>query len=129
MTIHRWLIERNLRSCRPLCHLPLSPTHCRVRIQSCLTLSDWNHSDCELIVFSDESPLFQLCPDDHRRRVWRRPGQRADSAFTIACHTCSQLRVMVWRAISFDSRAPLVVIRDTLRAAFFKLWDAPPLGA
>ncbi|GFV63133.1 hypothetical protein TNCV_3025621 [Trichonephila clavipes] len=37
----------------------------------------------ESIVFRDEHHL-QLCPDDHRRLFWRRPGQRADPAFTIA---------------------------------------------
>ncbi|GFT23097.1 hypothetical protein TNCV_1858421 [Trichonephila clavipes] len=46
------------------------------------------------IVFSNES-CFQLCPDDHRRRVWRRPGQHADNAFTIVRDTGPQLGVMV----------------------------------
>ncbi|GFX95561.1 HTH_Tnp_Tc3_2 domain-containing protein [Trichonephila clavipes] len=32
MTIHRRLTERNLRSCRPLHHLPLTPAHCRARL-------------------------------------------------------------------------------------------------
>ncbi|GFT30311.1 transposable element Tc1 transposase [Trichonephila clavipes] len=68
----------------------------------------WNQADWGFIVFSDES-RFHLCPDDHRRRVWRRPGQRADYAFTIACHTGPQQGVMVWDAIFF-SRIPLVVI-------------------
>ncbi|GFS63935.1 transposable element Tc1 transposase [Trichonephila clavipes] len=106
MTIHRWLIERNLRSHRPLRHLALTPAHCR----SC-----WNHVDWGCIVFSDESSL-QLCPDHHRRRVWRRPGQRADLAFTIARHAGSQPGVMVWGAISFESRTPLIIIRGTFRA-------------
>ncbi|GFT95076.1 transposable element Tc1 transposase [Trichonephila clavipes] len=44
-------------------------------------------------MFSAES-CFQLCPDDHRRRVWRRPGQRADPAFHIARHTSPQQGVM-----------------------------------
>ncbi|GFV23737.1 transposable element Tc1 transposase [Trichonephila clavipes] len=44
----------------------------------------WNKADWERIVFSDE---LRLCPDDHRRRIWRRPRQRADPAFTIARHT------------------------------------------
>ncbi|GFW70806.1 transposable element Tc1 transposase [Trichonephila clavipes] len=44
-------------------------------------------------LFSDES-LFQLCPDDHWRRVWRRPGQCVDAAFTIVYHVGPQLRVM-----------------------------------
>ncbi|GFU00473.1 RNase H domain-containing protein [Trichonephila clavipes] len=42
---------------------------------------------------SDES-RFQLCPDDHRKLVWRLPGQRADPAFPIACHTDPQPGVM-----------------------------------
>ncbi|GFW48810.1 HTH_Tnp_Tc3_2 domain-containing protein [Trichonephila clavipes] len=33
MTIHRWLIERNLRSYRPLRHLPFAPAHCRTKLQ------------------------------------------------------------------------------------------------
>ncbi|GFV49326.1 uncharacterized protein TNCV_3630121 [Trichonephila clavipes] len=55
-----------------------------------------NHTDYGRIVFSGES-RFQLCPGDHRRRVWRRPGQRADPAFTIARHTGSQPGVMTSR--------------------------------
>ncbi|GFV41706.1 transposable element Tc1 transposase [Trichonephila clavipes] len=43
-------------------------------------------------VANDES-RFQLCPDDHRRRVWRCPGQRADPAFTIAFRTGLQQEV------------------------------------
>ncbi|GFV85288.1 transposable element Tc1 transposase [Trichonephila clavipes] len=87
----------------------------RARLQRCLVLLGWNHADWGCKVFSDES-RFQLCPDDHRRRVWRRPGQRADPAFTIPHHTGPQPGVMVWGAISFDSRALLVVIRGTLTA-------------
>ncbi|GFX32187.1 HTH_Tnp_Tc3_2 domain-containing protein [Trichonephila clavipes] len=68
MTIHRRMIKQNLRSCRPLRHLLLMPAHCRARLQWCLTRSGWNHADCGRIVFSDES-RFQLCPDDHRRRI------------------------------------------------------------
>ncbi|GFY04175.1 transposable element Tc1 transposase [Trichonephila clavipes] len=69
-------------------------------------------------VFSDES-LFQLCPDDHRRRIWRRPGLRADPAFTIVCRTGPQPEVMVWSAVSFDCWISLVVIRDLLTAQRF----------
>ncbi|GFT25615.1 hypothetical protein TNCV_1965321 [Trichonephila clavipes] len=45
-------------------------------------------------VFSGEF-RFQLCPDDHRRRVWRRPSQRANPAFNIACDTGTQPGVLV----------------------------------
>ncbi|GFV99526.1 transposable element Tc1 transposase [Trichonephila clavipes] len=52
-------------------------------------------------LFSNES-CFHLCPDDQRRSVWRRPGQRANPAFTIVRHTGIQQGVMVWGAISFE---------------------------
>ncbi|GFW43122.1 transposable element Tc1 transposase [Trichonephila clavipes] len=88
------------------------PAHCRTRLQRCLALSGCNHADWRRIVFSDEF-RFQLCLDYHRRRVWRRKGQRVDTAFPIARYTVPQPGFMVWRAISFDSQIPLVVIRDT----------------
>ncbi|GFT67635.1 transposable element Tc1 transposase [Trichonephila clavipes] len=66
-------------------------------------------------MFSDES-RFQLCLDNRRRRVWRRPGQRADSAFIIACHIDPQTGFMVRDANSFDSRTPWTIIRGTLTA-------------
>ncbi|GFV73809.1 HTH_Tnp_Tc3_2 domain-containing protein [Trichonephila clavipes] len=68
MTIHRRLIERNLRSYLPLRHLPFKPVQCRASLQWCLARSDWNLANWTRIVFRDES-RFQLCPDDHRRRV------------------------------------------------------------
>ncbi|GFV58424.1 uncharacterized protein TNCV_4035991 [Trichonephila clavipes] len=82
MTIHRRLIEQHLLSYRPLRHLP---SYGRAYLQWCMARSGYNHADWGRIVFSDKS-RFQLCPDDHRRPVWERPGQRADPAFTIACH-------------------------------------------
>ncbi|GFV93125.1 transposable element Tc1 transposase [Trichonephila clavipes] len=59
---------------------------------------------------------FQLSSGDHRRCVWRRPGQRVYPAFPISRHTGSLPRVMVWDVIPFDSRCPLDVIKGTLTA-------------
>ncbi|GFU04692.1 uncharacterized protein TNCV_4377431 [Trichonephila clavipes] len=89
--------------------------HRRARLQWRFALSDWNHAGWGHIVFSDE-PLFQLCSDDNRRRVWRCQGQRADPAFRFVCHTGPQPDIMVWGAISFDRAFPLFVIRGTLIA-------------
>ncbi|GFX07675.1 transposable element Tc1 transposase [Trichonephila clavipes] len=63
---------------------------------------------------SNESS-FQLYPDDRRGCVWRTLGQSADPAFTIARHTDPQPGVIVWGAISFDCRTPLVIIRVHLQ--------------
>ncbi|GFX41649.1 transposable element Tc1 transposase [Trichonephila clavipes] len=110
MTFHRRMIERNLRSYRRLRYLPPTPAHFRAILQWCLTRSGWNHADLGSIVFNDES-RFQLCPDDHRRRVWRCLGQCADFAFTIARPTSPQPGVMVRGASPFVCS---VVIRGTL---------------
>ncbi|GFV40487.1 hypothetical protein TNCV_4643831 [Trichonephila clavipes] len=40
-------------------------------------------------------PFEALCPDDDRRRVWRRPGKRADPAFTSVRHTGPQPGFMI----------------------------------
>lgn len=114
-TINRRLRDRGLRSRRPLRRLPLTSVQRQARLQWCRTRSTWNISDWSRIVFSDES-RFELSPDDQRRRVWRRPGQRWETHLTVYRHTARQVGVMVWGAISFHSRTPLVVISGTLTA-------------
>ncbi|GFV60253.1 transposable element Tc1 transposase [Trichonephila clavipes] len=54
---------------------------------------------------SSDKSHFQLCPYNHRKRVWRRLVQQADPAFTTAQNTSIQSEVMVWGAISFESRS------------------------
>ncbi|UYV76869.1 hypothetical protein LAZ67_14002262 [Cordylochernes scorpioides] len=104
MIINRRLRELNLRVRRPLRCLSLTPVHRQVRLQWCRERSTWNCAD------------FLLCPDDRRKRVCRRPEQRVDPGLTVEHHTGPQQGVMVWGAISFDSRTPLVVIPGTLTA-------------
>ncbi|UYV83825.1 hypothetical protein LAZ67_X000316 [Cordylochernes scorpioides] len=100
MTINRRLRERNLRARRPLRCLPLTPVHRQLRLQ-------W---------FLSDEFRFLLCPDDRRKRVWRRPGQHVDPGLTVEHYTGPQQGVMVWGAISYDSRTPSVVIPGTLTA-------------
>ncbi|GFV08804.1 transposable element Tc1 transposase [Trichonephila clavipes] len=104
MTIHRRLIKRNFSPYRLLLNLPLTPANCQARLKWCLARSVWNHADWRRIVFSESR--FQLCPNDNRKRVWRRPEQRADFAFLTAWSTGPQAGFMVWGAISFDSQIP-----------------------
>ncbi|UYV70216.1 Transposase [Cordylochernes scorpioides] len=114
VTINGRLKEWNLRARRPCVTLPtLTPVHRQVRLQWCRERSTWNCADWGRIVFSDES-RFLLCPDDRRKHVWRRPGQRVDPSLTVEHHTGPQQGGMVWGAISFESRNPLVVIPGTL---------------
>ncbi|GFV24732.1 uncharacterized protein TNCV_882001 [Trichonephila clavipes] len=46
----------------------IMPANCRARLQWCSARLGWNRADWGHIVSSNES-RFQLCLDDHRRRV------------------------------------------------------------
>ncbi|GFV98603.1 transposable element Tcb2 transposase [Trichonephila clavipes] len=72
-TISRHLAEANLKSKHPFRALPLTPEHRQLRLQWCQGRSMWNVTDCQKVVFSDESH-FVLGTDDNRVRVWRCPG-------------------------------------------------------
>ncbi|GFW89296.1 transposable element Tc1 transposase [Trichonephila clavipes] len=64
----------------------------RLIVRSAVTAPDSSLST--IIIFSDQF-VFELCPDDPRKRVWGHPWQHADHAFTIGRHACPQSGIMV----------------------------------
>ncbi|GFW27285.1 transposable element Tcb2 transposase [Trichonephila clavipes] len=112
-TFSRHLAEANLKSKRPFHALPLTPEHRQLRLQWCKARSMRNVTDRQKGVFSDES-RFVLGTNDNRVWVWRRPGERYNSRHTVLRHTARTAGVMVWRAIVYDSRSTLIVMRGTL---------------
>ncbi|GFV32759.1 transposable element Tcb2 transposase [Trichonephila clavipes] len=110
-TISRHLAEANLKSKRPFRALPLKPEHRQLRLQWCQARSMWNFTDWQKVVFSDESRLV-LGTDDNRVRVWRRPGERYNSPYTVLRHSVRTAGVMVWGGRSYDSRSTLIVMRE-----------------
>ncbi|GFY30917.1 transposable element Tcb1 transposase [Trichonephila clavipes] len=107
------LQKANLKSKSPFRALPLTPEHRQLRLQWCQAKSMWNVTDWQKFVFSDES-RFVLGTDDNHVRVWRRPGERYNSPYTVLRHTARTAGVMVWGAMAFDSRSTLIVMRGTL---------------
>ncbi|GFS53002.1 transposable element Tcb2 transposase [Trichonephila clavipes] len=89
-TIRRRLAEGHLGSRRPL--------------------AEWNHT-----VFSDES-TFNLSSDDNRVCVWRPCGERLNPAFALQRHTAPTAGMMVWGAIAYNTRLPLVLICGAMTA-------------
>ncbi|GFX68370.1 transposable element Tcb1 transposase [Trichonephila clavipes] len=86
--------------------LPLTPTHQRLRLESCLSRGNWTAAEWNQIVFRDES-RFNLSNDDNRVRVWRsRRGERLNPAFSLQQHTAPTAGVMVWGAITYNTRLP-----------------------
>ncbi|GFU82888.1 CUB and sushi domain-containing protein 3 [Trichonephila clavipes] len=69
----------------------------------------------KLYAVSDES-RFNLSSDDNRVRVWRPRGERLNPAFALQRHSSPTAAVMVWDAIAYNTRSPLVLICGTMTA-------------
>ncbi|UYV73116.1 hypothetical protein LAZ67_10001869 [Cordylochernes scorpioides] len=113
-TISRRLVANGLHSCRPLRRLPLTPPNRRQRLEWCRARSTWM-TEWHRVVFSDES-RFSLSSDSRRVRVWRRRGERSNPAAIVERPTVRQRGIMVWGAIAYDSRSPLLRIQGTMTA-------------
>ncbi|UYV79063.1 hypothetical protein LAZ67_17000977 [Cordylochernes scorpioides] len=113
-TISRRLVANGLNSCRPLRRLPLTPPNRRQRLEWCRARSTWM-TEWHRVVFSDES-RFCLSSDSRRVRVWRRRGERSNPAAIVERPTVRQRGIMVWGAIAYDSRSPLLRIQGTMTA-------------
>ncbi|UYV75761.1 hypothetical protein LAZ67_13001258 [Cordylochernes scorpioides] len=113
-TISRQLVANGLHSCRPLRRLPLTPPNRRQRLEWCRARSTWM-TEWHKVVFSDES-RFCLSSDSRRVRVWRRRGERSNPAAIVERPTVRQRGIMVWGAIAYDSRSPLLRIQGTMTA-------------
>ncbi|KFM62353.1 hypothetical protein X975_12310, partial [Stegodyphus mimosarum] len=98
----------------PSRRLPLTPQHRRQRLEWYQTGAMWM-TEWRNVVFSDES-RFCLSSDNRRIRVCRRRGDRSNSAVTEERLTVQQCGIMVWGAIVYDSRSPLVRIQGTITA-------------
>ncbi|UYV73697.1 ARMC8, partial [Cordylochernes scorpioides] len=113
-TISRRLVANGLHSCRPLRRLPLTPPNRRQRLEWCRDRSTWM-TEWHRVVFSDES-RFCLSSDSRRVRVWRRCRERSNPAAIVERSTVRQRGIMVWGAIAYDSRSPLLHIQGTMTA-------------
>ncbi|GFY26067.1 transposable element Tcb2 transposase [Trichonephila clavipes] len=117
-TIRRRLAEGHLGSRRPLRVLPLTPTHRRLRLEWCRLRGSWTAAEWNQVTFSDES-RFNLSSDDNCVRVRRPRGERINPAFALQRHTAPTAGVMVWGAIAYNTRSPLVLIRGTMTAQLY----------
>ncbi|UYV72469.1 K02A2.6-like [Cordylochernes scorpioides] len=93
-TISRRLVANGLHSCRPLRRLPLTPPNRRQRLEWCRARST----------------------DSRRVRVWRRRGESSNPAVIVERPTMRRRGIMVWGAIAYDSRSPLLRIQGTMMA-------------
>jgi hypothetical protein len=113
-TIVNRLLDAGLHSRASLRCIPLTRFHCQQRQAWCTARRNWT-IEWQTIVFSDES-RFCLGQSDSRQHVRRRPGERAHPDVVTERHTGPTPGVMVWGAISYDSRSDLVVVQGTMNA-------------
>ncbi|GFY06233.1 transposable element Tcb2 transposase [Trichonephila clavipes] len=109
--IRRRLAEGHLGSRR----VTLTPTHRLLLSEWCHARGNWTAAEWNQVLFSDES-RFNLRSDDNRVRVWRLRGESLNLAFALQQHTAPTEGVMVWGAIAYNTRLPLVLICGTLTA-------------
>ncbi|GFV18859.1 transposable element Tcb1 transposase [Trichonephila clavipes] len=91
-TIRRCLAEGHFGSWRPLCVLPLTLTHRRLRSEWCHAREKWTAGKWKYVILSDES-RFNLSCDDNRVCVWRPRCESLNPTFTLQRHTASSVEV------------------------------------
>ncbi|GBM03329.1 hypothetical protein AVEN_256879-1 [Araneus ventricosus] len=116
-TVTNLLLQGQPRDRHPVACIPLTPNHYRLRREWCEARAHWR-TEWKSAVFSNER-RFCLGASDGRVLVRRRPGERLQPTCLRTTHTGSTPGVMVWGAISYDSRSTLVVIPRTLTANLY----------
>ncbi|GFW50943.1 transposable element Tc1 transposase [Trichonephila clavipes] len=99
-------------SSEPDACVPLTPSHCHLRRQWCQT-RDHRRMEWRSVVFSNKSK-FCLGASGGCVLVRGRPWKRLQPNCLWPKHTRPTPGVMVWGAISFNSRSTLVTISNTL---------------
>lgn len=113
-TVRKRLCAKSIFARRPTLVLPLTGIHRRNRFDWCKVRRDWKE-EWSKIVFTDES-RFALFKNDGRINVRRRRNERQSNDCFLERHTVPTMGVMVWGAISYNSKSPLVRIEGTINA-------------
>ncbi|GFW52492.1 transposable element Tcb1 transposase [Trichonephila clavipes] len=74
-TVYRRLGHIDLYARWPVRCVPLTATHCHLRLTWCREHELWTPQQWSCVMFSDES-RFSLQSDSHRILIWRVPGTR-----------------------------------------------------
>ncbi|GFU28769.1 transposable element Tcb1 transposase [Trichonephila clavipes] len=86
----------------PVICVPLTATHCRLRLTWSREHALWTPQQWSCVMFSDES-RFSLQSDSHRTLIWRAPGTRYHQENTIERHCYSGAGWLVWGGIVLGS--------------------------
>ncbi|GFX91205.1 transposable element Tcb2 transposase [Trichonephila clavipes] len=107
-TVYRHLGHIGLYARRPVRCVPLTATHCRLRLTWSREHALWTPQQCSCGMFSNES-RFNLQSDSRRTLIWRAPGTRYHQENTIERHRYGGTGWLVWGGIILGSRTDLHV--------------------
>ncbi|GFX48455.1 transposable element Tcb1 transposase [Trichonephila clavipes] len=105
-TVYRRLEHIGVYARRPVRCVPLTTTHCRLRLTWSREHALWTPQQWSCVTFSDDS-RFRLQSDYHRTLIWRAPGTRYHQENTIERHRYGGARWFVWGGIILRSRTDL----------------------
>ncbi|GBM63541.1 Transposable element Tcb2 transposase [Araneus ventricosus] len=129
-----WKYPRNLESPRvsspgfdndskmmvmPVRCVPLTTTHCRLRLAWSREHALWPPQQWSCVMFSDES-RFSLQSDSRRTFIWRAPGTRYHQESTIERHRYGGAGWLVWGGIILCSRTDLHVQSVTMTGHIYR---------
>ncbi|GBO44189.1 hypothetical protein AVEN_148283-1 [Araneus ventricosus] len=118
-TVYRRLGHIGLHARRPVRCVPITATHCRLRLawsreHALRTPQQWS-----CVMFSDES-RFSLQSDSRRTFIWRAPGTRYHQENTIERHRYGGAGWLVWGGIILGSRTDLHVQSVTMTGHIYR---------
>ncbi|GFV65120.1 HMG box-containing protein 4 [Trichonephila clavipes] len=93
---------------RPVRCVPLTATHCRLRLTWSREHALWTPQQWSCVMFSNES-RFSLQSDSRRTLIWRAPGTHYHQENTIERHRYGGAGWLVWGGIILGSRTDLHV--------------------
>ncbi|GFU83801.1 transposable element Tcb1 transposase [Trichonephila clavipes] len=118
-TVYRRLRHIGLYARRFVRYVPLTATHCRLRLTWSREYALWTPQQRSCVMFSDES-RFSLQSDSRRTLKLRAPGTRYHQEKTIERHSCGGAGWLVWGGIILGSRTDLHVQRVSMTGHIYR---------
>ncbi|KFM67241.1 Transposable element Tcb1 transposase, partial [Stegodyphus mimosarum] len=115
----RRLGQIGLYARRPVRCVPLTATHCRLRLAWSREHALWTPQQWACVMFSDESRL-SLQSDSRRNFIWRVPDTRYHQENIIERHRYGGAGVLVWGGIILGSRTDLLVQIGTMTSQIYR---------
>ncbi|GFX62792.1 transposable element Tcb1 transposase [Trichonephila clavipes] len=118
-TVYRRLGHIGLYTRWPVKCVPLTATHCHLRLTWSREHALWTPQQWSCVMFSDES-RFSLQSDSRRTLIWRAPGTRYHQENTIERHRYGGSGWLVWGGIILGSRTDLHVQTVTMTGHIYR---------